>query len=55
MRQRGFFIVVLVVLLVAAAGTVTADVKTRGQIEGTVRSEDGLALPGATVTLTGRG
>ena len=45
------FLVALAALF--TAGILIADVTTKGQIEGVVKSEDGSALPGATVTLTG--
>jgi hypothetical protein len=41
--------------IVLAAGPLWADVKTRGQIEGTVQTEDGATLPNAAVTLSGQG
>ncbi|MEO8430658.1 MAG: TonB-dependent receptor [Acidobacteriota bacterium] len=52
MRQRAslFFALVL-----GAASIVYGDVKTFGEIEGSVQSEDRSALPGASVTLTGEG
>lgn len=44
-----------VVLLIGGGGALRADVTTRGQVEGQVTSEDGAALAGATLTLTGSG
>ena len=41
--------------MVLAAGPLWADVKTRGQVEGAVRTEDGATLPNAAVTLSGQG
>ena len=43
----------LVLIGFLATATLVADVTTKGQIEGTVQANDGTALPGATVTLTG--
>lgn len=42
-------------VLVLAAVPAWADVQTRGQVEGSVRTEDGATVPGATVTLSGQG
>jgi hypothetical protein len=41
--------------MVLAAGPLWADVQTQGQIEGTVKSEDGRTVPNAAVTLSGQG
>lgn len=45
----------LFALIVSVASVTLADVKTFGEIEGTVQSEDHSVLPGASVTLTGEG
>lgn len=52
-RKR--FVTLFLVAIVLAAGPLWADVKTRGQVEGAVRTEDGATLPNATVTLSGQG
>jgi len=52
MRQR---LALLFAMVFVATSTAFGDVKTFGEIEGTVMSEDRSALPGASVTLTGVG
>ena len=49
------FVTLFLVAVVLAAGPLWADIKTRGQIEGTVQTEDGATVPNATVTLSGQG
>jgi len=49
----GITLVLMFVLFLMTTAKSFADVTTRGQIEGKVRADDGTALPGATVTLTG--
>ena len=44
----------LVVLLILAAASSTFAQSLTGSIEGTVKDESGGALPGASVTLTGK-
>jgi len=47
--------VLLFALAVSVASVTFADVRTFGDIEGTVQSDDHAVLPGASVTLTGEG
>jgi outer membrane receptor protein involved in Fe transport len=53
-RMRRRFTVLLIAGIFGALGSnLLGDVQTSGKISGVVQSEDGSALPGATVTLTG--
>jgi len=53
MRRFGSIIGACALAIMLVAGVADADVKTRGEIVGTVVSQDEVPVPGATITVTG--